>query len=83
MIKAVVEIRLKPGVLDAQGKAIEGVLDQYDVEGIEQVRVGKLVELRFATDKDIEAQVETLCEKLLVNHEMEDYHYTIEECGDE
>ena len=83
MIKAVVEIRLKKGVLDAQGKAIEEVLDQYDVDGIERVRIGKLVELSFATTDNIEEQVEALCDQLLVNHEMEEYSYTIEECGDE
>lgn len=83
MIKAVVEIRLKKGVLDAQGKAIEGVLDQYDIDGIEHVRVGKLVELSFATDENIEEQVEALCDQLLVNHEMEEYSYRLEECGDE
>lgn len=83
MIKAVVEIRLKKGVLDAQGKAVEGVLDQYDVDGIEHVRIGKLVELTFATTDNIEEQVEALCDQLLVNHEMEEYSYTIKECGDE
>lgn len=83
MIKAVVEIRLKKGVLDAQGKAIEEVLDQYDVDGVERVRIGKLVELSFATTDNIEEQVEALCDQLLVNHEMEEYSYTIGECGDE
>ena len=83
MIKAVVEIRLKKGVLDAQGKAIEEVLDQYDVDGVERVRIGKLVELSFATDENIEEQVEALCDQLLVNHEMEEYSYRLEERGDE
>ncbi|HHU20548.1 MAG TPA: phosphoribosylformylglycinamidine synthase subunit PurS [Bacilli bacterium] len=83
MIKAVVEISLKQGVLDAQGKAIEEVLDQYDVDGVERIRVGKLVELSFATDENIEEQVEALCDQLLVNHEMEEYSYRLEERGDE
>ncbi len=83
MIKAVVEIRLKKGVLDAQGTAIEEVLNQFEVDGVERVRVGKLVELSFATAENIEEQVEALCDQLLVNHEMEEYSYRLEECGDE
>ena len=83
MIKAVVEIRLKKGVLDAQGTAIEEVLNQFEVDGVERVRVGKLVELSFATAENIEEQVEALCDQLLVNLEMEEYSYRLEECGDE
>jgi len=83
MIKAIVEIRLKRGVLDAQGKAIEEVLKQSALAGPDEVRVGKLVELTFAQDDNVEAQVEALCEQLIVNHEMEDYSYTIKGRGDE
>ena len=83
MIKAVVEIRLKKGVLDAQGTAIEEVLNQFEVDGVERVRVGKLVELSFATAENIEEKVEALCDQLLVNHEMEEYSYRLEERGDE
>lgn len=83
MIKAVVEIRLKKGVLDAQGTAIEEVLNQFEVDGVERVCVGKLVELSFATAENIEEQVEALCDQLLVNLEMEEYSYRLEECGDE
>lgn len=83
MIKAVVEIRLKKGVLDAQGTAIEEVLNQFEVDGVERVRVGKLVELSFATADNVEEQVEALCDQLLVNHEMEEYSYRLEERGDE
>lgn len=83
MIKATVQIRLKTGVLDAQGKAIEGVINQYDVKGLEKICVGRLIELNFSNRENIEAQVDHLCQELLVNHEMEEYSYTIEERGDE
>ena len=83
MIKATVQIRLKTGVLDAQGKAIEGVIDQYGVKGLEKIRVGRLIELNFSNRENVEAQVDQLCQEILVNHEMEEYSYTIEERGDE
>lgn len=80
MIKANIYIRLKKGVLDSQGKAIEGLFKDLVVQGIDNVRVGKLIELTFANNENINEQVEALCQRVLVNDEMEDYSYTLEEC---
>jgi phosphoribosylformylglycinamidine synthase PurS subunit len=62
-------IRPKSGVVDPQGKAVERALPSLGFEGVEDVRVGRLVELR--TD-DPEA-LPDLCEKLLANPLIEDY----------
>ncbi|MBU5593881.1 phosphoribosylformylglycinamidine synthase subunit PurS [Amphibacillus sp. MSJ-3] len=83
MIKANVYIKLKKGVLDSQGKAVQELVNGSEIDHVENVRVGKLIELTFANRENINEQVEKLCQELLVNYEMEDYSYTIEECGDE
>jgi phosphoribosylformylglycinamidine synthase PurS subunit len=73
-VKAKVLIRPKHGILDPQGKAIEGVLPALGFEGVSQVRVGRLVELE-ADDPDRLAE---LCEKLLANPLIEDYEIELD-----
>ena len=68
-MKVRVLIRPKEGILDPQGKAVERALPALGFEGIEHVRVGRMVELE-AEDAD---QVPDLCEKLLSNPLIEDY----------
>ena len=68
-MKARVFVTLKPGVLDPQGKAVERALPALGFEGIEQVRVGRMVELE-AEDTE---RLGELCEKLLANPLIEDY----------
>jgi len=67
--KARVLIRPKEGILDPQGKAVERALPALGFEGVEHVRVGRMVELE-AADPDCLAD---LCEKLLANPLVEDY----------
>jgi phosphoribosylformylglycinamidine synthase len=62
-------IRPKEGILDPQGKAVERALPALGFEGIEHVRVGRMVELE-AEDPERLAE---LCEKLLANPLIEDY----------
>ncbi len=69
MIQARVLIRPKEGILDAQGKAVEGALPALGFEGIGHVRVGRIVELE-AEHAD---RLEALCEKLLAKPLIEDY----------
>jgi phosphoribosylformylglycinamidine synthase PurS subunit len=73
VIAARVLIRPKEGILDAQGKAVEKALPALGFEGIEHVRVGRIVELR-AENSD---RLEELCEKLLANPLIEDYEIEI------
>ena len=74
-MKAKVLIRPKKGILDPQGKAIEGALPALGFEGVSQVRVGRLVELE-ADDPD---RIAELCEKLLANPLIEDYEIQVDE----
>lgn len=79
-MKARVIVTLKNGVLDPQGKAIEGALGGLSFEGVEQVRQGKVFDLELkATDKAAaEAEVAQMCEKLLANTVIENYAIEIE-----
>jgi phosphoribosylformylglycinamidine synthase subunit PurS len=74
-MKARVKVTLKAGVLDPQGKAIEGALGSLGFGGVESVRQGKYFEIELAeTDKGkAEAQVKAMCEKLIANTVIENY----------
>jgi phosphoribosylformylglycinamidine synthase PurS subunit len=73
-------ITLKKGVLDTQGKAIEGSLvKNLGFDQISGVRQGKLVELDIAeTDQNkLEKIIDEICDKLLVNKIMENYSFEV------
>ena len=74
-MKARITVTLKNGVLDPQGKAIQGALKSLGFEGVDDVRQGKLIELELATaDRaKAEAEVTDMCEKLLANTVIENY----------
>ncbi|HJU16162.1 MAG TPA: phosphoribosylformylglycinamidine synthase subunit PurS [Stellaceae bacterium] len=74
-MKARVEIRLKPGVLDPQGKAIGNALAQLGFAGVGEVRQGKLIELELAESDPAaaRAQIEAMCRELLANPVIENY----------
>ncbi|WP_219323377.1 phosphoribosylformylglycinamidine synthase subunit PurS [Methylovirgula sp. HY1] len=74
-MKARVIVTLKPGILDPQGKAIEGALKSLDVFGIDSVRQGKIfdVELTIEDRGKAEAALRQACEKLLANLVIENY----------
>ncbi len=74
-MKAKIKVTLKSGVLDPQGKAIEGALGHLGFGGVEQVRQGKYFEIESAeTDKArAREQVKAMCEKLIANTVIENY----------
>ncbi len=75
MYKAKIEITLKDGVLDPQGKAVKQALHHLGFEKITEVRIGKLIELFLnSSDREtIHSQVKDMCEKLLANPVIEKY----------
>jgi phosphoribosylformylglycinamidine synthase len=75
MIKAIVNVSLKAGVLDSQGKAVHHALDSLHFNGVSDVRVGKQIVLKLnETDKTkAMADVTKMCEELLANTVIEDY----------
>ncbi|ASW06748.1 MULTISPECIES: phosphoribosylformylglycinamidine synthase subunit PurS [Rhizobium] len=80
MIKARVTVTLKNGVLDPQGKAIEGALGALGFDGVHQVRQGKVFDLELeGTDKNkAEADLKAMCEKLLANTVIENFSISID-----
>ena len=74
-MKAIVNISLKAGVLDSQGKAVHHALDSLHFKGIDDVRVGKQIVLKLSqTDKEKAMdEVVQMCEDLLANTVIEDY----------
>ncbi|MGI9380925.1 MAG: phosphoribosylformylglycinamidine synthase subunit PurS [Methyloligellaceae bacterium] len=78
-MRAIVKITLKNGVLDPQGKAIEGALNSLGFDGIESVRQGKIIELDLEETEaeNAEATVAEMCEKLLANTVIENYSFEL------
>ena len=74
-MKAKVKVTLKTGVLDPQGKAIEGALGSLGFSGVEGVRQGKYFEIDVAETDPAKAHaaVKSMCEKLIANTVIENY----------
>jgi phosphoribosylformylglycinamidine synthase subunit PurS len=68
-VRFAVNVRPKPGILDPQGRAVEGSLAHLAIVGVSDVRVGRRVELTVAADSETAARavVEKLASELLSN----------------
>jgi phosphoribosylformylglycinamidine synthase len=79
VIKARVTVTLKNGVLDPQGKAIEGALGALGFDGVGQVRQGKVFDLEVEGSDKVKAEndIKAMCEKLLANTVIENYTISI------
>jgi phosphoribosylformylglycinamidine synthase len=71
-MKVRILVNLKPGVLDPQGRAVHHALEGLGFSGVEDVRIGRTVELDVADDTD-DARLKEMCEKLLANTVIENY----------
>ena len=78
-MKAIVNIALKSGVLDPQGKAVHHALSALKFDGVSDVRIGKQIVLELSGNDAEKAkkEVETMCEELLANTVIEDYDIEI------
>jgi phosphoribosylformylglycinamidine synthase PurS subunit len=77
MAQVKVYVTLKPSLLDAQGKVVQGALLQLGYEGVEQVRIGKYVEMTVEDGDGLDARVREMCDRLLANPVIEDYRYEV------
>jgi phosphoribosylformylglycinamidine synthase len=68
-VRARVLIRPKEGILDPQGIAVERALPALGFSGVQNVHIGRLVELEI----EDESQLDAMCQKLLANPLIEDY----------
>ncbi len=76
---ATVSVMLKAGIADPQGQTIERALPALGFEGVEDVRVGKQIQLRVQASNEDEARslVEQMCQRLLANPVIESYEVTV------
>ena len=77
-MKIRVLVRLKPGVLDPQGRAVHHALEGLGFNGVEDVRIGRVIEMDVA-ESTSDVAIDEMCQKLLANMVIEDY--TVEKIG--
>ena len=80
MYKATISIRLRPSILDPQGKTVHHALGNLGYDAVKRVRMGTLAELWIDEDDEAAARdvAEAACEKLLANPVTENYAITLE-----
>ncbi|PFL10316.1 phosphoribosylformylglycinamidine synthase subunit PurS [Bacillus cereus] len=80
MYKVKVYVTLRESVLDPQGTAVKGALHSFSFTEVQDVRIGKYMELTIDKSvSDLDSKVKEMCEKLLANVVMEDFRYEVEE----
>lgn len=78
-MKAIIKVKLKNGILDPQGKAVNNALHHLGYSEIKEVRIGKLIELKIddKNGQDIQRRIQEASHKLLANPVIEDYEIEI------
>ncbi len=76
-MRARIFIRLKEGVLDVQGQVVQRALRNLGFEEVENVRIGKLIEMELSNGE--EGRIRDMCERMLANPVVEDYEIVIED----
>ena len=81
MLKGVITVMLQPNVLDVQGQAVQGALKHLGFESVEQVRIGRRIEMILPTEDHEMARthLKEMAEKLLANPVIEEFKIHIEE----
>ncbi|MGI6469758.1 MAG: phosphoribosylformylglycinamidine synthase subunit PurS [Syntrophomonadaceae bacterium] len=81
MLKANIYVTLKPGVLDPQGEAVKNALQVMDYADVDEVRIGKYIQVWLQGDDREKArrQLEEMSDKLLANPVIEEYRVEIVE----
>lgn len=80
MKKVKIYVTLRESVLDPQGSAVMGSLHKMGYGEVEDLRIGKYMELIVSdSERDIDALVTEMCNRLLTNTVIEDYRYDVEE----
>ncbi len=72
MARVVIDVMLKPEILDPQGQAVANALPSLGVDGISAVRIGKRIEIEFAGEANLD-QAQQIASKLLANPVIEDF----------
>lgn len=72
MARVVVDVMLKPEILDPQGQAVANALPSLGVDGISAVRIGKRIEIEFSGEPDLD-QARQIADRLLANPVIEEF----------
>lgn len=85
MYKATISIRLRPSILDPEGKTVHHALSNLGYDTVARVRMGTLAELWINEETEAEARAtaEAACDKLLANPVTENYAITVEKADDD
>ena len=81
MARVVVDVMLKPEILDPQGQAVASALPRLGVGGVASVRVGKRIEIEFVGAPDLDA-ARQIADKLLANPVIEEFTVRIEQAAE-
>jgi phosphoribosylformylglycinamidine synthase subunit PurS len=76
--RVVVDVMLKPEILDPQGQAVANALPRLGVTAVSSVRIGRRIEIEFAGEPDLEVARE-IADKLLANPVIEDFAISVSE----
>lgn len=80
MFKVKIYVTLKEGVLDPQGDAVTHSLHRLSFPDVENVRIGKYIEMTMNEgNEDVDTQICRMCDRLLANPVIENYRYEVEE----
>ena len=78
MARVVVDVMLKPEILDPAGQAVASALPRLGVSGVSSVRIGKRIEIEFSGPADLD-QAHEIADKLLANPVIEDFTLYLDE----
>ncbi|HEX6499855.1 MAG TPA: phosphoribosylformylglycinamidine synthase subunit PurS [Micromonosporaceae bacterium] len=82
MARVVVDVMLKPEILDPQGQAVANALPRLGVDDVTSVRIGKRIEIEFADGQDsddVEERARLIADRLLANPVIEDFTVRVDE----
>ena len=81
--QANIYVTLRPSVLDPAGTAVQSGLKHMGYEQVEQIRIGKYIELKLSSIDETCArqQLDKMCEQLLANPVIENYRFDLVEIG--
>lgn len=78
MARVVVDVMLKPEILDPQGQAVVAALPRLGIDDVASVRIGRRIELEFTGEPDLD-QANEIADRLLANPVIEEYTVRVEE----
>jgi len=76
--RVVVDVMLKPEILDPQGQAVANALPRLGVTNVSSVRIGRRIEIEFAGQPDLDTARE-IADKLLANPVIEDFEISVDD----